>query len=137
MNTTTTYTTAATGEPGLLRRVLRLDAAISGASAVALMLGAAPIGAAVGLPTLAVAGIGVLFLPWAALLWRGAAGPRVDPRFAWFVIVANLAWVVASAAVLVEGLLPMTPLGWWGTAIVADVVALLAIAEFVGLRRER
>ena len=45
----------------------------------------------------------------------------------------DTAWVVGSAIVLVMGIL--TTAGNVAVAVVADVVLLLSVAQFVGLRR--
>ena len=47
----------------------------------------------------------------------------------------DVVWVVGSAVLLVTKALPFTPVGVWAVAIVADIVAIFAIVQYLGLRR--
>lgn len=49
--------------------------------------------------------------------------------------LVNIVWVLASAVVLIGGLLPLTTTGFWIELVTALVVADIAIVQLVGLRR--
>ena len=51
------------------------------------------------------------------------------------ILLMDIAWVVGSALLLFTGWVSFTTAGWWAVLLVADVVALFAILEFVGIRR--
>jgi hypothetical protein len=44
-------------------------------------------------------------------------------------------WVSGSVIILFTDLVPLTTVGYWAVAIVADIVAVLAILQYIGLRR--
>lgn len=120
------------------RTALRLDAATVVPFALVLLIGARPLAAFLGLErAVPVALVGAVLAPYAVmLLWD--ASREVIPRRALLVpVVANAAWVAASAVVLVSGRPDLTIGGRWAVAIVADLVALIAIFQFVVLRRMR
>jgi hypothetical protein len=50
-------------------------------------------------------------------------------------VIADVAWVLASVVVVVSGWAPLTAAGVWAIMIVADIVAVFAVAQYVGLRR--
>jgi hypothetical protein len=50
-------------------------------------------------------------------------------------VYADLAWVIASAGLIFANLVDFTTAGKWAIAILADVVLVFAIVQFVGLRR--
>jgi hypothetical protein len=55
----------------------------------------------------------------------------------WMVIGGDLLWVVASYAILLAGRPALTTAGSWSVGILAEIVALFAVIQFVGLRRLR
>lgn len=118
-----------------LRRILFLDATVSGAAGLLMALGAGPLGAALLVPPDLLRYAGFICIAFAALL---AALGRADalPRGAVLaVIVGNVAWVLASVAVLfVDGVRP-NPLGHAFILGQAAAVAVLAELQTLGLRR--
>jgi hypothetical protein len=88
-------------------------------------------------PAFAFTVIGAGLLGYAIWLWLNSQGDGVSHRAAVTAIAADSMWVVASIIVLVSGLLPLTTAGIWGVAIIADVVGIFAIVQFLGLRRMR
>src|SRR4051794_15481740 len=120
-------------DQAFLRRVLTVDAVVSGVSGAAMALGAGLVGPVVGLPEGLLRGAGLSLFPWfAALIWlaRQAEMPR---RGVQAVIAVNGLWVLGSIAVLFE----LRP-GAVGTGMViaqAVMVGLFAELEIVGLRR--
>jgi len=116
-----------------LRLSLLADAAASGATGLMLAAGADWLAGPFGLSGSLVRGVGLFFLPWAALVaWLGlaAAPPRNAVRL---VVALNLAWVAESALGL--ALLGATALGNGFIAFQALAVLGLAIAQAAALRQ--
>ena len=131
-----TSQTLAHDKSTLLRRALLADAAFSGLSGAACVLGASPLAALMGIPSpiiLIVLGLGVL--GYAALVYRLSTRKAISHGEALIPVVGNIAWVVASWVLLLGGWVAFTPAGWWIVAVVADIVALFAIAQFIGIRQ--
>lgn len=116
-----------------LRLSLLADAAASGATGLLLAAGADWLAAPFGLAEPLLRGVGLFFLPWAALVaWLGlsAAPPRNAVRL---VVALNLVWVAESALGMV--LLGATALGQGFIAFQALAVLGLAIAQATALRQ--
>jgi hypothetical protein len=47
----------------------------------------------------------------------------------------DIAWVTGSILLLASGLVPLSTARKWSIAILADIVALFALLQFIGLRR--
>jgi hypothetical protein len=60
---------------------------------------------------------------------------EISPGLTWAVIVADLLWVTASWIALAAGM--TSGQGAWAVGIVADIVALFALLQYIGLRRAR
>jgi len=118
-----------------IRRTLLLDAAMSGACAVLLVAGAGTLAGLLGLPEDLLFTSGLVLVPFVGLLvWLMRAGSpsAIGVRA---VIAINLAWVAASAALLISGLVDPTP---FGTAfVIVQAVAVLVFAELqiIAIRR--
>ncbi|RIK36830.1 MAG: hypothetical protein DCC55_26125 [Chloroflexi bacterium] len=126
----------ASAPSSLLRRALLGNAAFSLLFAVVCLLDAPALAAWTGIqPPFVFTVLGVLILPFA--VGMGWLALRVaDLRSAGRVILAlDVAWVAVSVVLLLTGWLPLTDAGWWTVALVADVVALFAVLEYLGLRR--
>ncbi len=120
----------------LLRYTLRGNAAISAVSGVIAILAAAPIAAFMGLASpLILVVIGVGLLPFAFLVYKVSTMTAVNPLFIKEILVMDLLWIGGSIAILLIGWPVLTTNGRWLVAILADVVAVFALLEFVGLRR--
>ena len=117
----------------LLRNVLLVDAAFSGASGVALAAAAAPTAALTGLPQALVLGAGVFLLPYALVVGSLGLCAMLPRGLVWFVVAGNALWVVESMATLMQ----TTPTSAGIVAVVAQatVVAAIAAAQAVGLRQ--
>lgn len=116
-----------------LRLSLLADAAASGATGLLLAGAADALAAPFGLHAPLLRGVGLAFLPWAALVaWLGlaAAPPRNAVRL---VVGLNLAWVAESVLGLV--LLGPSTLGAAFIAAQAAAVLALAIAQAAALRQ--
>lgn len=120
----------------LLRRALVANALFSGASGVILALGARPLAAFLGLDNaLYLIVTGVLLLLYAADLLYVATRPTVNRTAAWLAVALDLLWVTGSAAILLGGWLSLTTAGKWAVGIVAELVFLFALFQYLGIRR--
>ncbi len=120
---------------GLLRLVLKLDAAACGALGVASLAGAPVLDDLLGVPVVPLASVGVFLAAWAVVLWVISARPRVSKTAAWVVILFNLAWTVDSAVVLAAGWFPLTAIGVAFVLAQIAAVAIIAAAQFYALKR--
>lgn len=119
-----------------LRRALLADSVFSALAGAACLAAGQPLAALMGLASpVALSGVAAVCAAYAtglALILRQR--PIARPA-ALFVIVGNSAWAVASYLLLLSGWVAFTPAGWWLVAIQADLVAALAIAQYLGLRQ--
>lgn len=121
----------------LLRLALLADALASGAMGVLLAAGADPLAAWLGLPLALLREVGLLLIPYAALLIylaTRAATPRLPAQL---IVAGNVLWVVGSVALLVSGLVAPTALGTAFVVAQALIVAILVELQVMGLRRQR
>ena len=79
--------------------------------------------------------IGVMLLVYAVDLWYIAAQTTVSRRLTIATITADVLWVVASWGILLAGWPELSTAGKWAVAIVADIVTVVAILKYIGLRR--
>ena len=121
----------------LLRLALLADAIASGAMGVMLALGAAPLADWLGLPFVLLREVGLFLIPYATALAYFASRGSTPRRPAQVIIAGNALWVAGSAVLLVAGFLSPTALGIAFVIAQALVVAILAEAQFVGLRRQQ
>jgi len=124
----------ADGRSRLLRRVLLVNAAFSGATGAGLAALGPMFDAALGLPTLLPARpIGLALIPFA--LWVTWVATRPDVRTqALLVIALDLAWV-AGSGVLVLSASTLTTLGVLATLITSAAVLAFALGQLHGIRR--
>ena len=132
--------TAPSNEPSngsnLLRYALRGNALFSASSGAGFILAAGHLASLTGLqPPLifTIAGIGLI--GYAGPVWRLAASPAIPPAPAWAIILADAAWVAGSLALLLSGIAPLTVMGKWLIAILADIVGIFAVLQYIGLQR--
>src|SRR5262249_9172599 len=92
----------------LLRSVLIADAASSGGMGLLLFGAAAPLSSLLGLPEPLLRVAAVLLLPFALFVGWVAAQARPAATAVWIIIVVNVAWAVASGALLIAGELAPT-----------------------------
>jgi hypothetical protein len=122
----------------LLRNALRANAVFSGISGVLAMLDANLLVDFMGTGTSFIyIALGVNLVIYALLLFYYAAQSTVDMRFAWFAVIADALWVAGSAIILMTNMLDISVGGKWLVLILADVVLMFAIAQYIGIRRMR
>lgn len=131
---TATTTTTTTARRDLLRPVLRLDAAASGALGVA-AAGAGVLDTLLGLPADLLRGVGVFLVVYAVGLVVLAARPRIPRPAMWLVVLGNSAWVLASLGLAVGLWSTMTVLGLVVVLAQAGAVAVFADLQYAALRR--
>ena len=122
-------------ESRFLRRLLILDAATSGASAILLFFGAATLADLLSVPAQLLRGAGVILIPFVAflaVLLRRRQLPRGGVAL---VIALNATWVVASFLILLEQTLTPNTIGYVTIVGQAIAVSVLTELQFVGLRR--
>jgi hypothetical protein len=137
MATNTMDTISTRPEPTrLLRRALQTNAVFSGISGAGLLLVAGPVARLLGLGgALPIALLGAGLLLFAAWVGYEAMQPMLRQRRARVILALDIAWVVASAVIIALDPFGLSIAGKWAVAAVADVVALFALAEYLGLRR--
>ncbi len=112
------------------RLALRVDGLVSGVSGVAMIAEARPLGAFLGVDRpAALMAIGAGLLAYSAMLLLSARREELGRRALLAPVVLNVAWVLASAELVLTGAFGLTTGGRWLVAAVADVVALFAVAQ--------
>jgi hypothetical protein len=119
----------------LLRRALAVNAWITAANAVAFLAGGHLLAPIFGLPASTLWVLGAALLAFAAHARHVARKPAPSRGEALYFVAADVAYVAGSVVVLLGFPNLMTGLGRLFFAAAADVVALLAVAEYAGLRR--
>lgn len=121
--------------PALLRWSLLIDAVASGATALLLIAGAGLLEGHFGIPAALMRAAGLILVPYVAFVAHAGTRAEIARGAVWTVIACNVLWVLASAGLLVSGLIAPTLLG---TAfVIAQAVAVGAFGElqYVALRR--
>jgi hypothetical protein len=123
-------------ESSLLRNALRGNALFSGLSGIVSLVAAQSLATFTGIQeSLVFVILGVVLILFAVdLIWI-ASRESINRRFAVAVIFMDVAWVAGSAIILLFDLLPLTVAGRWTIALLAEVVAVFAILQTIGLRR--
>lgn len=125
-----------TNNSSLLRNALLGNSAFSFISGVAFVLFSRTIADFLGLPAswiILVLGIGLIL--YGIEIFLAARAEPVNKTLATFAIYADLAWVLGSAVLIFANLIDFTTAGKWAIAIIADIVLVFAILQYVGLRR--
>ena len=124
------------GNDQLLRTSLRGNAAFSTLCGVIALAFAAPLAGTLGIPApIQIAGLGVQLLVFAGLLLWLASRPVIRVGLALAVVAADVLWVLGTVPLVASGALSST--GNWTALVIADVVALFALLQYLGVRRVR
>lgn len=118
-----------------LRGSMLADAVISGATGLLMLAGAGVLTSWLGVPAPLMRYVGLILLPFAAMVLYLARMPLVSRAGVRLVIALNVAWVAASILVLVAGWIEPTTLGMAFVIFQAVVVAGFAELQYTGLRR--
>ncbi|MGA5517981.1 hypothetical protein ACPCK2_17305 [Streptomyces pseudogriseolus] len=116
-----------------LRRLLALDAVVTGANALAYLALSGPLGRFLGAGSGLLLALGAFLALYAAGVGLLAARPHPPTAGVRVVVEANLAWAAVSFAALALWLSPTTAGAVW-TVLQALVVAGLAFAQYGSLR---
>lgn len=118
-----------------LKTTLRLDAAVSGAAALLMAAGAGLLGPFLGLPVPLLFWAGLALFPFVALLVTVARRENASRIVLFDIVLINAAWVFASFAVLVFGIVEPNVLGVAFVVAQALAVALFAVLQVSALRQ--
>ena len=135
------------GSDSLIRNVLKGNAIFSTASGLLFTLASASVAEFIGIADTSIFGllegttfiliIGIGLLLFAGSLVYTATREQVHRPSAWQAILGDFAWVILSYIILVTGAIPFSTTGSWAVLIVADIVLVFGILQWVGLRRMR
>ncbi|HAV78130.1 MAG TPA: hypothetical protein DCX53_12345 [Anaerolineae bacterium] len=120
----------------LLRIALYGNSIFSFASGLAFVLFSEAIASFLGISAswiIFVIGAGLLLYGYQ--LYSSSKSEPVNMAFANIAVYADLVWVLGSAILIFTNLVNFTSPGKWGIAIIADIVLVFAILQYVGLRR--
>ena len=130
----TTLTT--TTNDNLLRHALRGNSIFSAVSGALLLVDAKLLADFMGIATsipFIILGVGLLM--YATYLFINTRSRPVKKAFGWFAVIADVAWVVISAIVLLTDAFALTSGGKWLVLIIADMVLVFAVVQYLGIRR--
>ncbi|KES08831.1 membrane protein [Streptomyces toyocaensis] len=134
MSATQLAALARTVEPQrMLRRFLALDAAVTGANALAYLALAGPLGRFLGVGSGLLLGLGAFLAVYAAGVGLLAARRHPPALAVRAVVEANLVWAAVSVAALALWLSPTTAGAVW-TVLQALTVAGFAVLQHMALR---
>jgi hypothetical protein len=119
----------------LIRRALSVNAWITAANGLAFLFAGHVLGPVFGLAPAVLWGLGAGFLAFAGHAAAVARKPVISRGEALYFVIADAGYVAASVVVLLGFPQVMTGRGRLFFAAAADVVAVLAVAEYAGLRR--
>lgn len=125
-----------TNNSSLLRNALDGNSIFCSTSGLAFALFSTPIATFLGLSSswiILVLSIGLLLYGIEVFLF--AKKESISAGFVKFVISADLAWVLGSVVLIFSNLVSFTAAGKWAIAIIADIVLVFAILQYVGLSR--
>jgi hypothetical protein len=83
--------------------------------------------------SLGLGAIGVSLIVYAVLLWLSTLRPHIRISNAWLAVVMDVFWVLGSCATVM--VVPFSAAGKWTVIVVADLVLLFAILQWLGIRR--
>ena len=116
-------------EPRLLRRMLQLDAVVSGANGVAYLAAGGLLADALDVSSTLLRVAGAVLVIFAAAVWAVAARPSISDRGVRAVVVVNVLWALESIGALAFGWLSPNAVG--ATWVVLQAVV---VAGFAGLQ---
>lgn len=120
----------------LLHRVFLVNSLSSAIAGIAFVVASNPIANLIGVANpLAVLVIGVGLLLFAAGVFYVVSQPTINRRAAWLIFELDVIWIVSSAIILLTDAFGLSTAGRWLVLILADMVVIFAIIEFIGLRR--
>ena len=120
----------------LLKNALFVDSVLSFISGAVLLLFSKAIAGFLGLSaSWIIPVVGVICLAYGIEIYLAARAEPVKIGIARFAAYGNLAGALGIAVLIFANLVPFTTAGKWTVALAADAVLVLAIFQYVGLRR--
>src|SRR5262245_30313461 len=119
----------------ILHTAFSINSLMSGVTGVVFLVAGHRLGPLFGLAPMVLWVLGAGLVAFAAHLFFVARQPVMSRGAAVYFLVCDIAWVAASVVVLLGFPGLMTGVGRLVFAVIADAVAILAVAEFVGYRR--
>ena len=119
----------------MVRRVLQVDAVVTGANGVAYLAAASVLDSPLGVPAGFLRGIGAFLCVFALTVWSVAAMPRLNRAAVMSVAVANAGWVAASLVYAIAGWHDPSAGGTVWTILQAMTVGAFAGAQVWAVRR--
>jgi hypothetical protein len=120
----------------LLKKALMGNAAFSLVSGVLIVFSNHWLVKVLGLPAKAsLAILGMSLILYAGLLLINALRPRIKITDAWIAVVLDAIWVVGSYALIF--MIPFSVTGKWVVALVAELVLVFAVLQWLGIRKIR
>lgn len=119
----------------LVRRVLQVDAVVTGANGAAYVVAAGVLDSALGVPEGFLRGIGAFLCVFALGVWIVASRPAINPAAVLTVAVANAGWVLTSLVYAAAGWHSPTTGGTVWVVLQALTVAGFATAQAWAVRR--
>ena len=124
------------GRQQLLRRALLANASFSTISGFVLVFAERWVVRLLGLPeTIDLITLGIGLLVFAAVLVLFARKNPIKLLDAWIAVILDAAWVIGSYPLLF--VVPFSTSGKWVVGIVAEVVMVVALMQWLGIRRIR
>ncbi|WP_419999864.1 hypothetical protein [Streptomyces boninensis] len=136
LTTPTTHPRTPTTPVTWLRRILLLDAVVTGANGLAYLAVSGPLADELGMDRGLLLGLGAFLLVYGAVVGYVGLRPSPPPGAVAAFIDINLAWTVASIVAIVAWLDPSDTGTIW-IPLQAAVTAAFAAAQWVMLRRIR
>ena len=120
----------------LLRMALRANALFSTISGLVLVFAQRWVVRLLGLPeTINLITLGISLFVFAAILLLFARKNPIKLLDAWIAVILDAAWVIGSYPLLF--VVPFSTSGKWVVGIVAEVVMVFALMQWLGIRRIR
>jgi hypothetical protein len=121
---------------GLLKKALRGNALFSMLSGVAVLLANRWLVQFLGLPDkVSLAVLGISLMVYAGILWLNARRPKIKILDAWIAVIMDAIWAAGSYVLILA--VPFSVAGKWTVALIAEVVLVFAILQWLGIRRVR
>ena len=122
------------GKQKLLRMALLGNAIFSTMSGLTLLAAEKPVVQILGLPGgTQLFSLGVGLLVFALILILFARKAPIKPSNAWIVVILDVAWIIGSYLLLFVA--PLSTSGKWVVGVVAEVVLIFALVQWLGIRR--
>jgi hypothetical protein len=120
----------------LLRRALQVNASFSTISGLVLVFAQRGVVRLLGLPeTINLMALGIGLLVFAAIVVFFSRKKPIKLLDAWIAVILDAAWVLGSYPLLF--VVPFSTSGKWVVGIVAEVVMVFALMQWLGIRRIR